>query len=77
MCCDRQGALRVCACMAQHACVRQDAMHAVHHCVTLRPALLAVTYDDNNDSRQMHLYQEEYRFLPEGNAGAPGDCGVG
>jgi hypothetical protein len=28
-----------------------------------------VTYDDNNDSKQMHLYQEEYKFLPEENAG--------
>jgi hypothetical protein len=30
---------------------------------------ITVTYDDNNDSKQMHLYQEEYKFLPEDNAG--------
>jgi len=28
-----------------------------------------VTFDDTNDSKQMHLYQEDYRFISEDEAG--------
>lgn len=31
--------------------------------------LPTVTYEDNNSQQQMHLYQEEYKFLAEDNAG--------
>lgn len=33
------------------------------------PAPTTVTFDDTNESRQVHLYQEEYRFLNEDGAG--------
>lgn len=30
---------------------------------------LTVTFDDNDESKQVHLYQEEYKFMSEEGAG--------
>jgi hypothetical protein len=38
------------------------------HPTPLHPAA-TVTYEDNNSQQQMHLYQEEYKFLAEDSAG--------
>jgi hypothetical protein len=71
---DIPGALFSAGCLF-HAHHVHAALNATLVCIICRvPPYPAVTFDDNEEQRQMHLYQEEYKFMHEETAGV---CSAG